>query len=68
MKKPKHEKKIMDDIEELPEELEDDEFVPDDEEPLEYEEYPDLVDDDVTKEIMEDDFNQFKEDRPKDWE
>ncbi len=58
----------MDDIEELPEELEDDEFVPDDEEPLEYEEYPDLVDDDVTKEIMEDDFNQFKEDRPKDWE
>jgi hypothetical protein len=68
VKKPKHEKKIMDDIEELPEELEDDEFVPDDEEPLEYEEYPDLVDDDVTKEIMEDDFNQFKEDRPKDWE
>lgn len=59
VKKPKQQKKILDDIEELPEEFEDDEFVPDDEE------YPDLVDDDVTQGIMDGDLRHFKEDLPK---
>ncbi len=65
MKKPKQQKKVLDDIEELPEEFEDDGFVPDDEEPLQDEEYPDLVDDDVTQGIMDGDLRHFKEDLPK---
>ncbi len=58
VKKPKHEKKVLDDIELLPEELEED--------------FSEGVDDDVeeetTKEIMVDDFRQFKDDAPADWD
>ena len=80
VKKSKQKKKMIDDIEELPEELDkdysegvedpdeesEDGFVADDEEPLPDEEYPDL--EDTTEEIMVDDFHRFKESVSSDWE
>ena len=71
MKKPKRGKVIMDDGEELPEEIEgqfNDKFFGED---FSGSSFLKLVeDDDVTEELTEDDFNQFKSDLPKsnDWE
>ena len=62
MKKPKHEKRMIDDIEELPEEFEEDslEGVDDPEE--------EDLEEDTTEELTEDDFYRFKESLPSDWE
>ena len=62
MKKSKHKKKVLDDIEELPEELEED-FSEGVEDPDEEE-----LEEDTTEEIMVDDFHRFKESVPSDWE
>ena len=60
LRKPKQQKKILDDIEELPEETEEDFLSGVD----------DGIEEDTTHELSEEDFNQFNSDLPKanDWE
>lgn len=62
MKKPKQQKKLLDDIDELPEESESDL-----EDALPYPEEEE-EESDTTEEITEDDFYRFKETQPSDWE